>query len=250
MARTLVQRVRRARPARHRRPRGVRRRRGSTRSLPSSSAKPSARSASFATTFGAQTGLAITPLLCFGTDDQKARYLPRLVSGRIDRRLCAERIGIRIRRARREDAGRRVARMAAICSPARRCGSPTAGSPTSSSSSRKWTASTFTAFLVERGFPGVSTGKEEHKMGLHGSSTTPLILQEAGVPAGQRARRNREGPQGRVQRPQLRPLQACRDVQRRRARRRSARPRAMRRSAGNSASRSRASARSGTSWPR
>jgi len=42
----------------------------------------------------------------------------------------------------------------------------------------------FTAFLVERSFPGVSTGKEEHKMGLHGSSTTPLILQDARVPAG------------------------------------------------------------------
>jgi len=42
----------------------------------------------------------------------------------------------------------------------------------------------FTAFLVERGFPGVSSGKEEHKMGLHGSSTTPIILQEARVPAG------------------------------------------------------------------
>ncbi len=39
------------------------------------------RSASFATTFGAQTGLAVTPLLCFGTDAQQERYLPRLVSG-------------------------------------------------------------------------------------------------------------------------------------------------------------------------
>jgi alkylation response protein AidB-like acyl-CoA dehydrogenase len=42
----------------------------------------------------------------------------------------------------------------------------------------------FTAFLVERTFPGVSSGKEEHKMGLHGSSTTPIILQDARVPAG------------------------------------------------------------------
>ena len=41
----------------------------------------------------------------------------------------------------------------------------------------------FTAFIVERGFPGVSSGKEEHKIGLHGSSTTPLILQDAQVPA-------------------------------------------------------------------
>jgi alkylation response protein AidB-like acyl-CoA dehydrogenase len=44
-------------------------------------------------------------------------------------------------------------------------------------------AGLFTAFIVERGFPGVATGKEEHKMGLHGSSTTPLILQDARVPA-------------------------------------------------------------------
>jgi alkylation response protein AidB-like acyl-CoA dehydrogenase len=41
----------------------------------------------------------------------------------------------------------------------------------------------FTAFIVERGFTGVSTGHEEQKMGLHGSSTTPLILQDAPVPA-------------------------------------------------------------------
>ena len=41
----------------------------------------------------------------------------------------------------------------------------------------------FSAFIVERTFPGVSTGKEEHKMGLHGSSTTPVILQDAKVPA-------------------------------------------------------------------
>src|SRR5206468_8066531 len=41
----------------------------------------------------------------------------------------------------------------------------------------------FTAFIVERAFPGVSSGKEEHKMGLHGSSTTPIILQDVKVPA-------------------------------------------------------------------
>ena len=41
----------------------------------------------------------------------------------------------------------------------------------------------FTAFIVDRKWPGVSSGKEEHKLGLHGSSTTPIILQEVKVPA-------------------------------------------------------------------
>src|SRR5262249_19093023 len=41
------------------------------------------RSASFATSFGAQTGLAITPLVCFGTEAQQAKYLPRLVTGEL-----------------------------------------------------------------------------------------------------------------------------------------------------------------------
>ena len=41
----------------------------------------------------------------------------------------------------------------------------------------------FTAFIVERAFGGVTSGKEEHKMGLHGSSTTPIILQDVRVPA-------------------------------------------------------------------
>jgi hypothetical protein len=43
----------------------------------------------------------------------------------------------------------------------------------------------FTALLVERSFPGVSSGKEEHKLGLHGSSTTPLLLEDAVIPPGQ-----------------------------------------------------------------
>ena len=41
----------------------------------------------------------------------------------------------------------------------------------------------FTAFIVERAFGGVTSGKEEHKMGLHGSSTTAVILQDVKVPA-------------------------------------------------------------------
>jgi len=41
----------------------------------------------------------------------------------------------------------------------------------------------FTAFLVEKGFPGLSIGKEEHKLGIRGSSTCPLILNDCQVPS-------------------------------------------------------------------
>ena len=70
----------------------------------------------------------------------------------------------------------------------------------------------FTAFLVERSFPGVSSGQEEHKLGLHGSSTTPLAAAGRQGSREPRARRGRARPQSRVQRPQLRPVQAGGDV--------------------------------------
>ena len=144
------------------------------------------RAASFATTFGAQTGLAITPLLCFGTDAQKAQYLPRLVSGEMvgayalsESGSGSDALGAKARAIRQPDGSFRL------------------------SGEKMWITNggfadlfivfakvaadagegAFTAFLVERAFAGVSSGKEEHKMGLHGSSTTPLILQDAQVPA-------------------------------------------------------------------
>jgi alkylation response protein AidB-like acyl-CoA dehydrogenase len=144
------------------------------------------RSASFATTFGAQTGLAITPLLCFGTDAQKAQYLPRLVSGEMvgayalsESGSGSDALGAKARATRQPDGSFTLSgekmwiTNSGFADPfivfAKVAGEAGEGA--------------FTAFLVERAFPGVSSGKEEHKMGLHGSSTTPLILQDAQVPA-------------------------------------------------------------------
>ena len=143
------------------------------------------RSASFATTFGAQTGLAITPLVCFGTEAQQEKYLGRLVAGELvgayalsESGSGSDALGAKARATRQPDGSFTI------------------------SGEKMWITNggfadlfivfakvindgedAFTAFLVERAFPGVSTGKEEHKMGLHGSSTTPLILQDARVPA-------------------------------------------------------------------
>ena len=144
------------------------------------------RSASFATTFGAQTGLAITPLLCFGTEEQKARYLGPLVSGEMvgayalsESGSGSDALGARARAVRQPDGS--------FLLNGEKMWITNGGFADLFIVFAKVTGETadglFTAFLVERSFPGVSNGKEEHKMGLHGSSTTPLILQDARVPA-------------------------------------------------------------------
>jgi alkylation response protein AidB-like acyl-CoA dehydrogenase len=140
------------------------------------------RSASFATTFGAQTGLAITPLLCFGTDEQKQRYLPRLVSGELigayalsESGSGSDALGARARATRQPDGS--------FVLNGEKMWITNGGFADIFIVFAKVDGEAFTAFIVERNFHGVSNGKEEHKLGLHGSSTTPLILQDARVPA-------------------------------------------------------------------
>ena len=135
---------------------------------------------SFSVTFGVTSGIAQLGLSLFGTDEQKAKYLPQLSSG--------EWIG-------------------AYC-----LSEPNSGSDALSLSTRadevsgkwilngtkmwisnaKWAefflvmakvnGTDVAAFLVERSFPGVSISREEHKMGLKGSSTARVVLENAEVP--------------------------------------------------------------------
>ena len=183
------------------------------------------RSASFATTFGAQTGLAITPLLCFGTEQQKAKYLPGWSAARSSARTrsaspgsgsdalgakarATRHAGRQLHPQRREDVDhqRRLRRsLHRLCQGA--------------------TARQFTAFLVERAFPG-----RQQRQGRAQDGPARLV-DDAADPAGcagaggERARGDRQGAQGRVQRAELRPLQARGDVQRRRRARSSPRRR-------------------------
>jgi alkylation response protein AidB-like acyl-CoA dehydrogenase len=138
--------------------------------------------ASFATTFGAQTGLAITPLLCFGTEAQKQKYLPHLVSGEMvgayalsESGAGSDALGAKTKATRQADGS--------FVLSGEKMWITNGGFADFFIVFAKVDGEEFTAFLVERGFPGVSNGKEEHKMGLHGSSTTPLILQDAKIPA-------------------------------------------------------------------
>ena len=140
------------------------------------------QSGSFSTTFGAQTGLAVLPIRMFGTADQKRRYLPKLVTGESVGAYClsesgsgSDALGAKTRAVRRPDGS--------FVLNGEKMWISNGGFADLYVVFAKVDGEHFTAFLVERSFEGVSSGAEEHKMGLAGSSTTPVILQDARVPA-------------------------------------------------------------------
>ena len=140
------------------------------------------QSGSFSTTFGAQTGLAILPIRLFGSADQKRRYLPKLVTGEWVGAYClsesgsgSDALGAKTRAVRRPDGS--------FVLNGEKMWISNGGFADLYVVFAKVDGEHFTAFLVERSFEGVSSGAEEHKMGLAGSSTTPVILQDARVPA-------------------------------------------------------------------
>ncbi len=138
-------------------------------------------SASFSAAFGAQGNLAITPILLFGTVEQKQKYLPGLVSGELvgayalsESESGSDALGARARAVKDGDR---------FLLNGEKMWITNGGFADIFIVFAKVDGELFTAFIVERGFAGVSTGKEEHKMGLHGSSTTPLLPRDAAVPA-------------------------------------------------------------------
>jgi alkylation response protein AidB-like acyl-CoA dehydrogenase len=141
-----------------------------------------ARSASFATTYGGQANLCVLPIFLFGTDAQKQQYLPKLVSGELVGAYALSETGsgsdafaAKTRASRAPDGSWTL--------NGEKMWITNGGFADVIIVFAKVDGEHFTAFIVERAYPGVSAGKEEHKMGLHGSSTTPILLQEARVPA-------------------------------------------------------------------
>jgi alkylation response protein AidB-like acyl-CoA dehydrogenase len=142
-----------------------------------------ARSASFGATFGAQANLMILPLSLFGTEAQKQKYLPRLLSGELIGAYClsepgsgSDALGAKTRATRQADGS--------FVLNGEKAWITNGGFADVFIIFAKVDGEHFSAFVVERAFPGVTSGKEEHKMGLHGSSTTPIVLQDVKVPAG------------------------------------------------------------------
>src|SRR5688572_28798363 len=139
-------------------------------------------SASFATTFGGQANLCILPLVLFGTPEQKQKYLPSLISGELigayalsESGSGSDALAAKTRATKQPDGSWRLSGEKMWIS--------NGGFADLFIVFAKVDGEQFTAFIVERAFGGLSSGKEEHKMGLHGSSTTTILLQDVPVPA-------------------------------------------------------------------
>lgn len=135
---------------------------------------------SFSVTIGITSGISQVGLSLFGNDAQKSKYLPRLT--------CGEWIGSYA--LSEPNSGSDAL---SISTKAVRQGDNWILNGTKMwISNAKWAnfflvmakidGDKFSAFLVERDFPGVSVSREEHKMGLKGSSTARLVLENAEVP--------------------------------------------------------------------
>ena len=142
-----------------------------------------AKSGSFSVTFGAHVGIGTLPIVYFGTEEQKKKYLPKLTT--------AEWIGAYALSESTSGSDALNARTKAVLSPD--------GKHYILNGEKMWITNggfadvfivfakidgeKFTAFIVERTFPGFSSGAEEKKLGIRGSSTCPLVLNDCKVPA-------------------------------------------------------------------
>ena len=137
---------------------------------------------SFAATFGAQANLTILPIYLFGTEAQRQKYLPGLISGELVGSYCLSESGSGSDALAAKTRAMKQADGSFVMS-GEKMWITNGGFADVFIIFAKVDGEHFTAFIVERNWPGVSSGKEEHKLGLHGSSTTPIILQDVKVPA-------------------------------------------------------------------
>jgi butyryl-CoA dehydrogenase len=150
-----------------------------------------AKQGSFSVAFSAHVGIGTLPIVWYGTPDQKKKYLPKLASGDF--------IGAYALSESTSGSDALSARTLAVLSQD--------GQSYTLNGEKMWISNAgfadlftvfarcevkdgkdagkerLTAFLVERGTPGFTVGKEEHKLGIRGSSTCSLILADCKIPA-------------------------------------------------------------------
>jgi len=140
------------------------------------------RSGSFALTHGAHIGIGTLPIALFGTPEQKQKYLPKLVTGEwiaayalTEPGSGSDALGAKTSAVLSEDGKYYILN-------GTKQFITNGGFADVFTVYAKVDGEKFTAFIVERNFPGVSIGPEEKKMGIKGSSTCPVILEDVKVP--------------------------------------------------------------------
>ena len=139
--------------------------------------------ASFSISWGAHTGIGTLPIVYYGTEAQKQRHLPKLATGEwlaayalTEPQAGSDALAIGTRATL--DPASRTYRLTGT-----KQFITNAGFADLFTVFAKVDGERFTAFLVERTRPGVSTGPEEQKLGIRGSSTRQVILEDVAVPA-------------------------------------------------------------------
>ncbi len=141
-----------------------------------------AKDGSYAAWHGGQSGIGALPLLLFGTEEQKQRYLRRVASAELvaayalsEPQAGSDALGIRTRADLSPDGKHYILN-------GQKMWITNGGAADLFTIFAKVDGEKFTAFLVERKFPGLSSGAEEKKMGIKGSSTTAIYLDNVPVP--------------------------------------------------------------------
>src|SRR3984957_14032000 len=137
---------------------------------------------SYSAWHGAHTGIGTLPLLLFGTEEQKQRYLPKLATAEMVAAYClsepqagSDSLAARTRADLSADGTHYVL-------SGQKMWITNGGFADLYTVFAKVGGEKFTAFLVERAWPGVTPGAEEQKMGIKGSSTTAVFLDNVKVP--------------------------------------------------------------------
>jgi alkylation response protein AidB-like acyl-CoA dehydrogenase len=137
---------------------------------------------SFSVAIAAHTGIGSLPILYFGTEEQKQKYIPKLATGEwkgayglTEPNSGSDALGAKTI-ARLSDDGQYY------LLNGQKCWITNGGFADVYTVFAKINGDQFTAFIVERGFEGFTQGPEEHKMGIKGSSTVQLYFQDCKVP--------------------------------------------------------------------
>ncbi len=137
---------------------------------------------SFSVAVAAHTGIGTLPILYFGTEAQKARYIPKLASGEwkgayglTEPNSGSDALGAKTTAKLSADGKYYIMN-------GQKCWITNGGFADIYTVFAKIDGDKFTTFIIERGFEGFSQGPEEHKMGIKGSSTVQLYFQDCKVP--------------------------------------------------------------------